>query len=81
MTNNDHIVFGVDLIKIHEWAGRGLEVISSNVCNSSTVSPISFKLDLMTSVGGEVHVLVVHCCILLIIHRLKEHSHFIKNSS
>ena len=54
-------------------SGQDLKVISSNVRNSSTVSLILFKLDLMTSVEGGVHVLVVHYCISLIIHRLKEH--------
>ena len=63
-------------------SGRGLEVIASNVRNSSTVSLVLFKLDLMTSVDSGVHVLVVHYCISLIIHRLKEHTViFIKNGS
>ena len=57
-------------------SGRGLEVISPNVRSSSTVSPILFKPDLMTWIESGVHVLVVHYCISLIIHRLKEHSHF-----
>ena len=62
------------LISIIFMSGRGLEVISSNVRYSSIVSLILLKLDLMTSVEGEVHVLVVHHCISLIIHRLKEHT-------
>ena len=71
------ILFFVQISLIF-MSGQGLEVISSNVCNSSTVSPISFKLELMTSVEGEVQVLVVNYCISLIIHRLKEHSHLFK---
>ena len=58
--------------------GRGLEVISSNVRNSSTVSPILFKLDLMTWIEGGVHVLVVRYCISLIIQVKGAYSHLIE---
>ena len=55
-------------ISIIFMSGRGLEAISSNVNISATECPIPFKFVSMTSVGG-VHVLVVHYCISLNLHK------------